>query len=758
MGDIVQNVLILKAKERLEKRKSLTQAQYDAIRTAKELPEKTRKKMLDRWDAIIQAEAMDRFSRLTPFHHEYLRQRFPKLVREIKTNAEKVQAFRAKRSDIGDIPAIVDQDRRDECKDDLLAFGYTYFPDIFSRSPSEIIKDYVSKMQTVFITGGRLGALLPRGYGKTSWAKIGAIWAMLYGHCDFIVLLGPTQAHAGMFLKDIVNFLSEDGSKLSEDFPEVCYPFARLEGKPQRMTGQLCKGVRTMIAMNADTLQLPTIEGSVSSGALVKARGLTSGFLGLVVGSKRPKVALVDDAQTRESAFSEQMTTSLEKTLQGGVMGLGGHDHPIGVLMTGTVIASNDLNDRYADKELHPEFVMLRHGLVRRWPEVGSESLWKEYHQLWKEDKANGDETGSLANAFYKRNRAAMDQGAEVEDAELFDRRFEQSAIQHAYNMRFVMGDDAFMSEMQNQPPKAVFTGYEIDAKTVSTRLNHLPRFMAPGGNRAIFAFTDVNHDKLRWAVVSHSHDQTAAILCYGEYPDQGDLVPRNSSEMDQKKLIYAGLSALQRRLMAIELRNKDNTPAKIRAWGIDRGYKPDTIHSFCANAVAPFTVLPCKGYGAIQYRPSERNMIGERGHLCHMADDHGTQWLAVSVDPWKEIVQRAFLCDPLSPGSCSFYGASRGEHWEFAANVCAETLSDKAVSPKGQTFWKWSLKPGSQNGYFDVLVGTYALASWFRVYRIGLARMAAPTMPVYKPRPLRDMRRARNTHNGLPDIPGVQF
>lgn len=624
----------------------------------------------------------------------------------------------ARRADIGEIPPVVDMERRMSCNDNLLKFGYTYFSGLLPRSPSPMLIEYIRRMQVTFMEGGRMGIAIPRGYGKSMWAKIGLIWAAVYGWSDFSVIFGATQPHADAIIAEIRFFL-ETYEILMEDFPEVCYPIKCIDGKIQRLAGQTYLGERTRMVLSVDEIVMPTIPGSKASGAIIIGRGITSGFLGLVRGGKRPKIALLDDVQTRESAESMVQTLTREKIVQGGVLGLGGHDRPISVLMTCTVIKIGDLSDRYMDPDLHPEFFGIRKGMVKAWPDKRiADHHWEEYAALWKMDQRNGDESRTLANEYYRNNRIEMDAGSLVEDDELFDKRYEQSAIQHAYNCKLTLGESAFQAEMQNSPIRDTNISYEIDSKIVLSRLNGYKRFATSPNHTMVFAFADVGYDKIRWCVTAFSKMQSGMIIDYGQYPERGILVPKNSTDFDQKRLVIKGLMAVHEILDKIVIVTPQGKVCPIKAWGVDRGFQPESVHYFANNTRSRFSILPQKGYSSTQYKPYGKDMVGEPGNNCHVTESKYGQMLSVHVSFFKELVQRGFLVEPQSPGSCSLWGSSISTHMEMAEHICSEILTDKATGNNGVTFYKWDMRPGTKNHLFDALVGTYGLASWFRVFK----------------------------------------
>ena len=54
----------------------------------------------------------------------------------------------------------------------------------------------------------------------------------------------------------------EVNEHLAEDFPEVSFPIARLDGIANRCAGQLYHGERTRITWTNNEIVLPTIAGS----------------------------------------------------------------------------------------------------------------------------------------------------------------------------------------------------------------------------------------------------------------------------------------------------------------------------------------------------------------------------------------------------------------------------------------------------------------------------------------------------------------
>ena len=75
--------------------------------------------------------------------------------------------------------------------------------------------------------------------------------------------------------------------------------------------------------------------------------------------------------------------------------------------------------------------------MIYAWPK--NEKLWDEYSRLRADGLRAGDD-GAAATEFYRKNRAAMDAGAEVAWPARYNPD-ELSALQHAVNLRLRDGE-----------------------------------------------------------------------------------------------------------------------------------------------------------------------------------------------------------------------------------------------------------------------------------------------------------------------------
>ena len=262
--------------------------------------------------------------------------------------------------DIGDLPEIKNPERKKLCKYDFRLFCENYFSNTFQLAWSDDHLRVISKIENSVLNGGLFALALPRGSGKTTLCEIASIWCMVYGHIEFIALIGATESAAQEMLSSVKTEI-ETNEILAEDFPEVCYPIEKLGGISNRCAGQLYKGERTRITWTSDELVLPTIEGSQASGIIVRVAGLTGRVRGMKFKrpdgkTVRPKLVIVDDPQTNESANSIEQCRKRVRVLAGDILGLAGPGQKISGLMPCTVIRPGDMADQILDRATHPEW------------------------------------------------------------------------------------------------------------------------------------------------------------------------------------------------------------------------------------------------------------------------------------------------------------------------------------------------------------------------------------------------------------------
>ena len=182
--------------------------------------------------------------------------------------------------DIGELPAVVNMARKEKAASDFRFFCETYFPLTFHLPWSRDHLKVIGRIEQAVLRGGLFALAMPRGSGKSTICECACIWAVLYGHREFVCLIGSDEGHA-MDMLDSIKMELDGNDLLLEDFPEVVYPIQCLDGIANRCNGQLYKGERTHIGWTAREIVLPTIPGSKASGAIIKVAGITGRIRGM---------------------------------------------------------------------------------------------------------------------------------------------------------------------------------------------------------------------------------------------------------------------------------------------------------------------------------------------------------------------------------------------------------------------------------------------------------------------------------------------
>jgi len=666
-------------------------------------------------------------------------------------------ALSAAGRDIGDLPEVVDPERRARCRTSFRGFCDAYFPQTFHLEWSPDHLRVIGKIEQAVLHGGLFAMAMPRGSGKSSLAECACLWAMLYGHRDFVTLIGSDEGHALGMLDSIKTEL-ESNDLLLEDFPAVCYPIHSLEGIANRCSGQLYKGERTQIGWTANEIVLPTIAGSEASGAIIRVAGITGRIRGMKFKrpdgqTVRPSLVILDDPQTDESARSLSQCANRERILAGAVLGLAGPGKKISGIMPCTVIRPGDMADRILDREKHPEWNGERTKMVYAFP--ANEKLWEKYAEVRAESlRQHGDL--SEATAFYVAHREEMDEGADVAWAARFNHD-EASALQHAMNLR-LQDEAAFWAEYQNEPlPENVGDDEQLTVDEIARKLNGHRRGEIPIGCNHLTMFVDVQGKLLFWAVCAWESDFTGYLVDYGAFPDQGrryfTLRDATPTLLEVKRgaglegSIYAGLEALTGKLLAKEWQRDDGAMLKIGRCLVDAnwGTSTDVVYQFCRQSPHAAVLFPSHGryVGAsstpfAEYKKKQGDRVGLNWRIPNVRGKRAIRHVLFDTNYWKSFIH-ARLAVPMGDRGClSLYGRDPVAHQLFAEHLTAEYRVK--TEGRGRVVDEWKLRPEAHdNHWFDGIVGCAVAASLEGAVLPGTQEVAAPKRERIK---LSDLRR----------------
>ncbi|MCX7670278.1 MAG: phage terminase large subunit family protein, partial [Anaerolineae bacterium] len=588
----------------------------------------------------------------------------------------------------------------------------------------------IAKIEQAVLRGGLFAMAMPRGSGKTTICECACIWAVLYGHREFVCLIGSDEGHA-MDMLDAIKMELDGNDLLLADFPEVCYPIQCLDGIANRCAGQLYHGERTHIGWTAREIVLPTIPGSKASGAIIKVAGITGRIRGMKYKradgqTVRPTLVVIDDPQTDESARSLSQCATRESILAGAVLGLAGPGKKISGIMPCTVIRPGDMADNILNRDKHPEWNGERTKLVYAFPT--NEKLWQRYAELRAESLRAGRH-GEEATEFYRQNQAAMDEGAVVAWPERFNHD-ELSAIQHAMNLK-LQDEAAFFAEYQNEPlPEETAESEDLTADQIAGKLNRMRRGEVPIGCNHLTMFIDVQANLLFFVVAAWEEDFTGYVLDYGTFPDQRrpyftlrdarHTLAAATRTKSVEGAIYAALEALTRDYLGREWRRDDGAMLRIERCLIDAnwGSSTDIVYQFCRQSAHAGIVLPSHGrfvgassqpFSDYRRRPGDR--VGLNWRMPNVQGKRAVRHVVYDTNYWKSFIY-ARLAVPIGERGClSLFGDKPETHRLFAEHVTAEYRVK--TEGRGRTVDEWKPRPErGDNHWFDGLVGCAVAAS----------------------------------------------
>lgn len=633
-------------------------------------------------------------------------------------------------SDIGELPAVVDPKRRRRTTRSFRAFCEVYFPDVFYLKWSPIHLETIKAIEEAVVHGSIQALALPRGSGKTSLCQAAIVWALVTGRRRFGVLIAANQTRANQLLDDIKIWF-ETNDLLYEDFPEIVHPIRMLEGISQRQRAQTYHGVKTAIDWKSGVLVLPTIAGSKASGSRLAAIGLTSsGLRGLSAATRegekiRPDLALADDPQDAESADSLEQTETRERIVKADVLGMAGPGRKIALLVTTTVIRSDDLADRLLDHTKNPEFKGKRYSLVNGLP--SNMTLWRKYADLRAVELEDGGD-GSKATEFYKEHQKEMDAGCKPLWKERFNND-EISAVQNAMNLYF-RDEASFRTEYQNEATDSAPNATLIDSVVFVNALIQEPLGWIPDDADFLTAFIDVHKSLLYYTLCAFSRSFETVVVDYGTYPRQNRAVFEMKDAFPDlfiagktnalEPAVYRGLDALVNQLFSREYQRNDGTPIQIERLGIDAGWGAthQLVLKFIRNNQHKALMYPSLGryYGAASrqiddYSTSTTTRRGDHWFIYRDPVKAPGGQLIFDANHWKTRLLNGLNAKLGDPARIRIAGAF-DEHRLLLKHLGAEFMIIEESDGKRKEVWKVKNKGWTDNHYLDCLVGTLVAAS----------------------------------------------
>lgn len=610
------------------------------------------------------------------------------------SNAEKVARLVARRAEIGEIPPVADEERRESCRYDLPLFLKTYMPSVFYRDFDDDALKLLADIQEAMLHGGRKAVARPRGAGKTAISLGACLWAALYAHRRFLVLVAATAPAAATMIADAMAFLISE--ELCADFPEVCFPIQAIDGKTQRCRYQTYNGESTRLEITREKIVLPTITGedgeqNASAGVTICAASITGAIRGIHRTDSnnrwiRPDFVLLDDPQTRESAMSQSQTDERERIVAGDCMGLAGHNKKIAAIMACTVINKDDLSERFLNIRKHPEWRGQRTKLVESWG--GSDELWREYDETYKSELVGAVERGT-ASRWYEAHRAEIEHGSRVMCESLIADG-EVSALQHARNYLVENGEYAFAAECQNEPlnltPQAE---YSITERQVAEHLSHRARGEVSADAVVVAAALDINRYAISYAVIAATGAAQYEVIDYDFWLPKGRREVWRDGVESPQEAIAAAVSGCVHDLLKVKPYG-----AQLQTIAVDAGYEASTIYATC-NALAREyrgkRIIAARGLSGDKYNEPNATKAIRRGINADYRRGNGGSIMLWDSHHWHIVAQRGFLVPTIASGAVALFGDNATAHTVYAAQMCADKLERTYLTPyrKQVAVWK---------------------------------------------------------------------
>ncbi|WP_230252444.1 terminase gpA endonuclease subunit [Rhodopirellula halodulae] len=647
------------------------------------------------------------------------------------------------------------------CKYDLLLFLQAYFPGSTGLGPfGQGQIEAITRLERAILHHGRFVNAMPRGFSKSTISELALLWAILYGHRSYGVILAATKDAADQAIHGMMTEVQEN-DLLFEDFPEACVPIRRLEGKPQRCNGQTFMGQKTHPKLNADQLVFPRIPGSLSSESVIQARVINS-IRGLrhkrTSGAQiRPDFVILDDIQTDSLAVSPTQVEKLKQTIAKSVARLGGHGTNLSMVMNCTVIAEGDLVDQLCSDK-HPEWQSIRIKMVPKMPDRLDDLWLKDYARIrtnYDSDDILGQEKAwEAATEFYQKNRKAMDTGSEVGWRNIPLPEGEISPLQHAINVLVDDGEAAFLSECQNSPKKLVAAGIrEIRPAEIKNRTNDFDRFVIPDGTTEVVFHCDVHNAVLFYSVAAIKANFTAQIVDYGTFPEQ----PHNNFTLytvrnqmrdvlgvpTVEEAVKEGVKAVSEIICGRDWVTPNGESVPVGLGLYDVGYLPDQVAAGIRASEFKQILMGARGrfielgrMAMTDYDTSRKRMLrcgpNPRRPRWYVPPEsiNGVHTITFDANYWKSVAAARLTQDRETPGEWSLFGNHRTDHGAYAEHLAAEEAIER--SEKGQTGIVWKKKPNRDNHFWDSFVGCVVAASVKGVQLPGFA-MPIKKVPVQK-------------------------
>lgn len=601
--------------------------------------------------------------------------------------------------------------------------------------PAQI--DSTHHSQIIIQHGGRIVKAEPRGFGKTSRSCNEFLLGVLQGYIKYGLIICSTLEKAEEIIISLTTEILEN-EMLAKLYPREVAAFKHIDANPRRAEQQTYEGEFTHVHLGAGLIRFPVLPNCASSGAILNirtkknVRGIYfTDRAGIYAGKRRrPTHLLLDDVQTDEEAENEKQAAKIIRILKKSVLRSGGHSKRLSAIMTCTPIAPNDVSHHFLLRE--PWQHVIYQMLTSR---ADKEDLWfGEYATRLRNFNKTvpGSQIKAALNAleYYKENKEEMDKGAvatwewcyEYEDSP----QTEISAIQHAYNIMILEGNDVFESECQCN----IIESTRVDdityctANQIMEKISHLSRYQLASSDRYVATHIDVGLEYLTYVTVSSGSNFKAHVIDYGTWPEYPHRFAKGKQANTLRKM-YPDIPIPEERIVVAikELLHKLGSMVYTREDGVRLSHNTILVdeskwteHVRLAVRSSPYRNIthPMRGVGinAKDKTIEERNFSETHTKYHHAillpTPDRTMFMYMVDVNYFKCRVHIAFSHEPEQAGSLSLFLPEFDQQHVMVAEHSTGEIPSWDVDPKTDkrvVVWEQI----NENEYFDNLVGGLA-------------------------------------------------
>lgn len=630
------------------------------------------------------------------------------------------------------IPGPEDRERRELLESDDEEWLLYYFADgcgvddPFTYKFTSQQRDMIVAIGNALRNGGDQSIAASRGEGKTTIAERLALKYVLQGSANYIVIFAATGPMAETILDSLNTYIC-DNERLIADYPEVCIPVNDIQGAKQKALSQRANGERVDNRQPFEMAELryswcgnefifPDVPGSPSARAVIATRGLDAAVRGIKRRGKRPKLAIIDDPDTEDTARSEEQAKKLERRIDAAIGGLGGQRRSIGRVILTTLQSRTAVSYKLTDPKQKPTFKGRRYRYLIAPSQ--RQDMCDEYVAMRLDDLQQRDESGADADpfarrshAFYLENRDKIESGVVVSNANRYDAstladgsQAECSAFQAYLNLIAKLGPEVVATEYDNDPPEeSAVIESGLSPTRIQKQLNGYDRLVVPPGCTTITVGVDVRKVALHWVARAWQPDATGHTIDYGVHEVHGTQygVDDGVDEAVRKSIL-----SLVEQLKDAGFCDTSGEVKPIDLILVDAGWRTDAVYAACAEV--GLGIMPVMGFGkssgctqanfSLAQRSSMDKRIGDGWFLSR----RGRLWLVCSdADRWKTWEHDRWMTSGGKPGSMQLFGEpshptqrlsdDEKSHHAYARHITNE--SEVEEPHKGTVRRRWKAK-----------------------------------------------------------------